>query len=582
MSKSEATSIRQKSFLLADCGSLNTTVALLDVVENSYRLIAQTTVPTTLTEPTADLAIGLQQACKRIGAITGRSLLTEQGVLLRPTRLNGDGVDQFVAVISAAKPLDTLLVGLSEEVSLATSRRALYSNYVREVETFSLSDERNGADQIEALIACQPDLILIGGGTDGGEDQRLLELVETISLGLQALSHSKRVQVVYGGNIKLRESVTQMLGEHAGLHVIDNMRPRLDTERLEEAITIIGTLYEELEINRLPGIRDLTDWSDLPPLPTATAFGAICRYFAALNKTQVLGVDLGAEQVSLITADSDQLATSVYAGLGMGHALPQLLKQTSLEEIARWLPMDIATGIDRLRDYIYHKSLYPRTIPTTAEDLHIEQALARTLLRRGLQRAATTWHWPDAHSLPPCQMMLVRGSTLTGAARPGQMLLMLLDALQPTGIFSVVLDRYGLLPALGALATIEPVPVIQTLESGVLSNLGWVVVPTGSGQVGQKILDVTLELDQGQKVGEEVEYGSLTILPLRSGQTAKVTLKPGRRFDVGHGPGKERKMTIHGGAVGLVIDGRGRPLHLPEDDTARRTLIRQWLFDMGG
>ena len=582
MSNNDTTPLNFKSFLLADCGTINTTVALIDVVEDAYRLIAQARVPSTIAEPIADIVGGLQEAIKRISAVTGRTLLTERGALIRPTSLNGDGVDHFIIVTSAGKPLNTLLVGLAEDVSLATSRRILYSNYIRQIDTFSLDDQRDGAAQLEEMIIHQPDLIMISGGTDGGEDNRLLELIETVSLGLQSLSRSKHVQVVYGGNIRLRERVTELLSDRAGLHVIENIRPELGVERLEEGINTIGTLYEELGINQLPGIRDLADWAELPPLPTATAFAALCRYFAALNQNRVLGVDLGAEQVSLITADTEQLAVSIYAGLGMGRSLPRLLKLVNLQEVARWLPLDVAAAIDTLRNYIYHKSLHPQTIPTTVEELQIEQALARVLLRCGLERAAKTWGWPDQSQLPACQMILVRGSTLTHTSQQGQAILMLLDALQPTGVFSVVLDRYGLLPSLGALAAIEPLPVVQTLESGVLSNLGWVVVPTGSGQTGQKILDVTMEMEQGQKVGEEVEYGSLTILPLRPGQKAQVMLKPIGRFDVGRGPGKERKLTIHGGTVGLVIDARGRPLQLPKDDTARRTLIRQWLFDVGG
>ncbi len=574
--------IRSKSFLLADCGNINTTVALLDVVEDSYRLIAQARVPTTIEEPTADIVRGLQEAIKRIAAITDRTLLTEQDVLIRPTRLNGDGVDHLIVVTSAGKPLDTLLVGLAEELSLATGRRALYSNPVREIDTFSLVDERDAAEQLEAMISGQPDLIMIGGGTDGGEDKRLLELLETLSLGVQTLSQDKRVQIIYGGNIKLREHVTQLMGNLANVHVIENMRPRLETEQLDEAINSVGTLYEELSINQLPGIRELADWAELPPLPTTTAFAALCRYFAALNQNRVLGVDLGAEQVSLITADSNQTAVSIYAGLGLGRSLPHLLDLISLPEIARWLPLDLDSSLEQLHNYIYHKSVYPQSLPTTVADLQMEQALIRVLLRCGLNRAAQTWQWPQTNPLPPCQMMLVRGSALAHTGQQGQIMLMLLDALQPTGVFSVVLDTHGLLPALGALAIIEPVPVVQALESGILSNLGWVVVPTGSGQAGQKVLDVSMEMDQGQKIGEEVEYGSLTILPLRPGQTAKVTLKPAKRFDVGAGPGKERRLTIHGGSVGLVIDGRNRPLQLPDDDTARHTLIQQWLFDVGG
>jgi len=59
-------------------------------------------------------------------------------------------------------------------------------------------------------------------------------------------------------------------------------------------------------------------------------------------------------------------------------------------------------------------------------------------------------------------------------------------------------------------------------------------------------------------------------------------LKPERKVDVGRGPGKGRKITVQGGAVGLVVDVRGRPLQLPDDEEERRNRVRQWHWDMGG
>jgi len=53
-------------------------------------------------------------------------------------------------------------------------------------------------------------------------------------------------------------------------------------------------------------------------------------------------------------------------------------------------------------------------------------------------------------------------------------------------------------------------------------------------------------------------------------------IEPARGFDVGAGPGRRLQCQVHGGTVGLVLDGRGRPLSLPADPTQRRTLVRQW------
>jgi hypothetical protein len=33
---------------------------------------------------------------------------------------------------------------------------------------------------------------------------------------------------------------------------------------------------------------------------------------------------------------------------------------------------------------------------------------------------------------------------------------------------------------------------------------------------------------------------------------------------------------------GLVVDARGRPFTLPRDVADRRSLMRKWLWDMGG
>ena len=96
------------SFLVADCGSIHTTVVLFDMVGGAYRLIARAAVPTTAHGPWFDVAQGVQQAISRISEITGRKLLSEQGRLIRPVRADGSGVDHFAAVASAAQPLDVL------------------------------------------------------------------------------------------------------------------------------------------------------------------------------------------------------------------------------------------------------------------------------------------------------------------------------------------------------------------------------------------------------------------------------------------------------------------------------------------
>ncbi len=570
-----------KSFLVADCGHTNTTVALFDEAAGSYRLIIRATVPTTAADPWANIHLAVRQAIQQISDITGRTLLNPRGDLIRPARASGTGIDCFAAVISVAPPLNTILAGLFDKVSLASARCVLKNSYTRELDAFSLADARSESEQITSIVHHQPDLIFVAGGTDGGAEEHLLNLIETIKIGALAASEIKSPHILYAGNKDLRERIRTILGENIHLHVADNVRPTLASEHLGDASRLINELYETNKIKSLPGIHDLSTWSASSLQPTAQALAKIVGYFASLQKGRVLAVDLGSDQTTLVDAIPDKKRRLwVQSDLGMGRPIANLLNKVQTSDITRWLPSAISEA--ETHNFILNKALHPQTIPSTEAELHLEQAIAREILRCVTEEARANWQGSKSAQAAPLRLLLARGSTLTGVSRPSQTLLILLDMLQPTGIFSVAIDTYGVLPALGALAAHEPLAAVQALEGGALANLGWVVAPTGKGQPGQKALNIVLEAEEAQRLEVEVEYGTIETLPLLPGQSAKVVLKPARRFDVGFGPGVEQTITIRGGVVGLVIDARGRPLDLPADDNDRQTLLRQWLWDVGG
>jgi hypothetical protein len=60
-----------------------------------------------------------------------------------------------------------------------------------------------------------------------------------------------------------------------------------------------------------------------------------------------------------------------------------------------------------------------------------------------------------------------------------------------------------------------------------------------------------------------------------------VDARPQKKFDVGDGPGKPLKKRVRGGVVGLVLDGRGRPVGLQSDIAARNKQLIEWGEAMG-
>lgn len=78
--------------------------------------------------------------------------------------------------------------------------------------------------------------------------------------------------------------------------------------------------------------------------------------------------------------------------------------------------------------------------------------------------------------------------------------------------------------------------------------------------------------------GKEVTVrgGELALIPLAEGESAEAHLEPARGLDVGAGRGRELTATLQGGVVGVILDGRGRPLKLSADPATRRTQLKSW------
>jgi len=120
------------------------------------------------------------------------------------------------------------------------------------------------------------------------------------------------------------------------------------------------------------------------------------------------------------------------------------------------------------------------------------------------------------------------------------------------------------------------------LESGAFLSVGTVISPVSESSYGTPILRAKLVYSSGAEARVELKYGTLESLPLASGESATLEIQTLRGADVGFGAGRGGKTPVSGGALGVVFDGRGRPLNLPTDAVRRRELIKKWLWTLGG
>ncbi len=574
------------SILVADCGSSRTTVALIERVNGHHRLVARGEAISTHRLPWLDATIGVREAVRQIEGLVGSELLTQAGTLVGPPNATEDGIDVFVAVSSAGTPLRMVLAGLTGSLSLASAKRAVAGTYALIAETLAMDEGPTSRDlnaRMQALHYARPDIILIAGGTEGGATRPVMKLAQLVALYNQMLEPEKRPLTFYAGNSRLKDDIDAIFADVGELRVVPNVRPGPDLEDLGPARAEMEAIYQDRNLARVPGFDALRQWAGKPIVPTTRSFGQLIRYLSDRYQLKVVGLDLGSASTSLAARADDLFRLTTCADLGVGLSVRTALKHIPLEHILRWLPFEMESG--DAQDVLLNKSLHPASVPQTREDLLLEFALAREVMRTVVAQARPGWlrggHHLLAHT-PQWDLMIGVGRTLTRTPHPGYAALMLLDALEPVGVSQIALDTGGIAAALGAVATVRPLAAAEVVEYDAFLNLGTVVAPLGTARLGEVALRVKVCYPDGREAQEEVSYGSIMVIPLGPSERATLELRPTRRFDIGLGePGRGVTAEAEGGLLGLVIDARGRPLDFPADDEDRRRLNQGWLESLG-
>lgn len=579
------------SILVADCGVATTKVVLLEQVSGVYRFIARGEALTTAAPPWSDVSEGVRRAIEQIALVTGRHFFDASEDLIMPATMGRQGVDAFVATASAAQPLETVLGGLVHDLSVSSAKRAVAGAYSL-INAVLASGNQNGSDEaahVQTIRDAAPDVICLAGGTDGGATYPVLEMVKTVALACSMIEQSARPRVLYMGNSQLRRRVVKLIKGQAELRVTDNVRPELKRENLTNARAEMEALYTDKKLGLLPGVNILESWSSAPIMPTANAFSRLIQYLWHLGDPDkgVIGVDVGAAHTTISATFQEIPYLTINGGVGAAFGWQRLLPDQDPRRLTRWMPEPM--DADEIVGLLINKEMRPYTIPQKLDELRLEQGLVREAIRATLQLARPGWR-PGAAQVysqltPLCETIVISGAALAQTPQPGQTALLVIDALEPIGVTTLVLDVHGIAPALGSIAAVKPLAAVEVLDSGALVNLGTVVAPVGSARLGDLILKARLTYENDGALDIDVHYGDLEILPLPPGQQAVLELNPVRRhgFDVGFGgPGKGGKQKINGGLVGLIIDARGRPLRLPRKPETRQKKLQQWIWDVGG
>lgn len=461
--------------LLVDFGSTYTKLRAVDLA--SGRIVGTGQGPSTVT---TDVTVGMEQALADLARRLGGTLPVFRHRL---------------ASSSAAGGLRMVTVGLVKELTAEAARLAALGAGAKLVGTFAYSLTAEDVTTIEDLA---PDILLLAGGTDGGNSAVILENAAALSVA------SIRCPVVVAGNRNAATEAKRRL-EAGGKPVVvtRNVMPefgKLDLEPARDAIRaiFIDRIVHAKGIDRAAGMLDAV----LMPTPAAVLDGA--QLIAEGIEGQgglgpLVVVDIGGATTDVHSVCSGEPARSgvlvhglpepylkrtVEGDLGMRHNAAAIVEAVGPARIAAdaGLPAErVAALLALLADEV-------ERVTQTPDEARFDRALARAAIGLAAARHAGTVETVYAvtgpvtvqrgKDLSAVTTLIGTGGALVHADDPADLLRpALADPSAPGSLRPerprMLLDRHYLLYAVGLLRAVDPAAALalglnhlDTLEEG--------------------------------------------------------------------------------------------------------------------
>ncbi len=362
--------------LLIDFGSTYTKLRALDL--DAARVIGSAQGPSTVT---TDVNRGLDAAL--------RVLEHELG-----------GLPAFryrLASSSAAGGLRMVTVGLVRELTAEAARQAALGAGARLVASFAY--RLTGGDMTR-IVETKPDILLLCGGTDGGNREVILHNAAVIA------GSAVGCPIVVAGNRDTTEEIVALLSSTGKIaHGAANVMPSLDSLEIDSARGAIRDVFMQ-RIVTAKGIARASARFDavLMPTPAAVLEGARLLADGVPGRTgrgPLVVVDPGGATTDVHSIGSGEPAEpgviryglpepyakrTVEGDLGMRHNAAAIVSAVGLEALAADAGLAVAmaaTGVARVEADV-------EALPATDVEYRLDEALVRAAVTIAVTRHAGT------------------------------------------------------------------------------------------------------------------------------------------------------------------------------------------------
>lgn len=364
-------------YLTADFGSTYTKLAAID--SDRGKIIGTASAFTTAN---TDIMEGFRDAMRQL-----------------ESRVGPFAHDQLLCCSSAAGGLKMVALGLVPELTAKAARTAAASAGAKVVRTFSFEISKSEQEEIKAI---NPDLVLLCGGTDGGNKEVIIANARKLG------EIESNFSIVVAGNKSAADEVDDILSKsNKEYRITENVMPQFNQLNIEPARQEITKIFID-RIIHAKGLGAVQEMASSKVIPTPRAVMNGCELLSrGTEQTEGIGelmaIDIGGATTDVYSM-SDGTPTlsnvlvkglpepyakrSVEGDLGMRYGLGSLIEAANMQKISR------AAGIpgEEIKRWASDCMESPQLLATPeSREQSMEEALAGEAARIATERHCGTW-----------------------------------------------------------------------------------------------------------------------------------------------------------------------------------------------
>lgn len=361
------------ALLLIDFGSTYTKLTAVDM--DNEEIITNAKALTTVQ---SDIMIGFQNAY---------SIMNE--------KCKGKDIqfNEMLACSSAAGGLKMIAVGLVPDLTAEAAKRAALGAGSRILEVYS---HELTLREIRDMIQKKPDIILLAGGTDGGNKDCILHNAKMIAMNI------KDVPVVVAGNRKANDEIEEIFTQQGiDYEITDNVMPRLNVLNVEPAREAIRDIFMK-KIVEAKGMKGVESFINGILMPTPAAVLNAARILAnGTDEEEGIG-DLIVVDIGGATTDIHSIAEgeptkagimktglqepyakrTVEGDLGMRVSAESLCHTVATKKIKKFAP-NLPYNVQERCNYL---AQHVNEIPKTPEEIEFDEAMSMAATEVAMER----------------------------------------------------------------------------------------------------------------------------------------------------------------------------------------------------